>query len=61
MPCIDSEIYNAVVEQAELEDEASIDECFVSMVTSTATVDTSLSDDIDPEDYKDFRDIGLTT
>ena len=54
------EVYNAVVEQAEMEDEASIDECF-SMGTSTATVDTSLSNDIDPEDYKDFKDIGLTT
>ena len=54
------EVYNAVVEQAELEDEVSIDECF-SMVTSTATVDTSLSNDIDPEDYRNFKDMGLTT
>ena len=57
------DVYNAVVEQAELEDEAQLDECF-SMGTSTATVDLSLptgTDDIDPEDYKDFKDIGLTT
>ena len=37
MKGIDPEVYNAVVEQAELEDEASMD------------------------DYKDFKDIGLTT
>jgi hypothetical protein len=48
------EVYNAVVEQAELEDDAGIDECF-SMGTSTATVDLSLlKDGIDP------KDVGLT-
>ena len=36
MDCITPEVYNAVVEQAELEDEASM------------------------EDYKDFKNIGLT-
>jgi hypothetical protein len=37
MEVMTPEVYNAVVEQAELEDEASMD------------------------DYKDFKDIGLTT